>query len=264
MIQTSEIAIDPGAVSPALQRVVVGVDGSPESLAAMRQAAALTPAGAELVLVDAVGPAHDAALGVLEGAARRLATDRAVSARVVVGAAGDVLVTAAAAADLVAVGLRGHSPGAGVLYGRAATVLLHEAPCPVLVARPARPDVPAAITAAVDGSARSLAALDLAVTLARQTGARLTALTATAAQRLDLEAIRAAVDQRAVELRVDVLPPAEALVADPADLLVLGSRGLRGLRSLGSVSEAAGRHARASVLVVRARRDVDEPGGADR
>ncbi len=265
MIQTSEIAIDPGAVSPALQRVVVGVDGSPESLAAMRQAAALTPAGAELVLVDAVGPAHDAALGVLEGAARRLATDRAVSARVVVGAAGDVLVTAAAAADLVAVGLRGHSPGAGVLYGRAATVLLHEAPCPVLVARPARPDVPAAITAAVDGSARSLAALDLAVTLARQTGARLTALTATAGQRLDLDAIRAAVGRRAVELRVvDVLPPAEALVADPADLLVLGSRGLRGLRSLGSVSEAAGRHARASVLVVRARRDVEEPGGADR
>src|SRR5690349_3992156 len=93
VIQTSEIAIDPGAVSPALQRVVVGVDGSPESLAAMRQAAALTPAGAELVLVDAVGPAHDAALGVLEGAARRLATDRAVSARVGVGAAGDVLVT---------------------------------------------------------------------------------------------------------------------------------------------------------------------------
>ena len=45
-----------------------------------------------------------------------------------------------------------------------------------------------------------------------------------------------------------------------ADLLVVGSRGLHGLRSLGSVSERVAHQARSSVLIVRRGDDADTPG----
>ena len=278
MTDTSHTATRSPAAGLGLRRVVVGVNGSPESLAAIRQAAALTAPGGELLLVDAIEPViadvrgwvpvavnlesepalHAAALQVLEDASRSVGRDRGVRARVASGPAGDVLAAEAVEADLVAVGLRGHSRADGILNRRAASVLLHEAPCPVLIARPARPDVPGSIVAAVDGSPRSLAALDLARSLANATGAPLTALTATGGQHLDLDAIREAVDRRGIELQLVAESPVHALDAAGADLIVLGSRGVRGVRALGSVSEAVGHGARASVLVVRADPAADE------
>jgi nucleotide-binding universal stress UspA family protein len=268
----------PPTTGHGLRRVVVGVNGSPESLAAMRQAAALTAPGAELLLVDAVEPViadvrgwvpvavnlesepalRSAALQVLEDASRRAGPERTVRARVVSGPAGDVLAVEAAEADLVAVGLRGHSRADGIVNRRAASVLLHEAPCPVLIARPGRPDVPESIVAAVDGSPRSLAALDLAGSLAGLTNARLTALVATRGQHLDLDAIREAVGRRGLPLQMEAESPVQALDAVDADLIVMGSRGVRGVRALGSVSEAVGHAARASVLVVRANPAADD------
>jgi nucleotide-binding universal stress UspA family protein len=277
MTDTSHSPVRSIPTRAALRRVVVGVNGSPESLAAMRQAAAISVPESELLLVDAIEPVvadfrswvpiavnlesepalRDAALRVLEDASRRLG-NHAVRARVVAGASGAVLAAEAAGADLVAVGLRGHSRADGILNRRPASVLLHEAPCPVLIARPAQPDVPESIVAAVDGSAGSLAALDLACSLAGATGARLVALTATRGQQLDVDAIRDAVGRRGVRLDVEDESPVAALDGVGADLIVMGSRGVRGVRALGSVSEAVGHAARASVLVVRADRVAGE------
>ncbi len=54
-----------------------------------------------------------------------------------------------------------------------------------------------------------------------------------------------------VEVVASAGPAAHALAATPADLLVVGSRGLSGVLALGSVSERVAHEAATSVLVVR-------------
>jgi nucleotide-binding universal stress UspA family protein len=154
-------------------------------------------------------------------------------------------------ATLAVVGSHGVSRTTGIALGAVSTHLLHESPCPVLIAR-GRIDAerwPRSIVAGVDGSPESGAALAAARALAGRAGASLRVMVATEDAHADVEvARRLAPDLEAHEARaLDVLNVA----SETADLVVVGSRGLRGLRALGSLSERLAHEARCSVLVVR-------------
>ena len=140
------------------RRIVVGVDGSGSSKAALRWAvrqAKLTGASvdamiawhypasaggygwapigvgtafdfkenAEKVLADAIGTACDPGSGV------------PVRARVVEGNAAQVLLDAADGADLLVVGSRGHGGFTEALLGSVSQHCVHHARCPVVVIR---------------------------------------------------------------------------------------------------------------------------------
>lgn len=138
-------------------RIVVGVDGSPSSLAALRWAARQAElSGAELHAVTAwhvpgtgtwVAPVADFdwasnAGTILDQAIKEAldgtGTDR-VHRHVVQGPSAAVLLDAAEGADLLVVGSRGHGEFAGMLLGSVAQHVTAHAPCPVLVVR-TRPD----------------------------------------------------------------------------------------------------------------------------
>ena len=243
-----------------LERIVCGVDGSEESLEAVRQADTLLEDGGRLVVVSVVDLSdtihfqiaptaiHAArralakaeeldrhALEALERAraAVRRATD--VSSVEVAGPPATCLVETAVAegAGLVAVGTHGRGRMAGIALGSVATRVLHRAPCSVLVARRRAADewTPRTRVAGVDGSAEAEAALAAAQGLESRFDAALRVLT--------VEHGRAA--HGLVEAAAD------------ADLLVVGSRGMHGARALGSVSERVAHEAPCSVLVVRHR-----------
>lgn len=102
--------------------VLVGVDGSPESTAAVRFAAAEAGwRGAELVAVHADHDEIDAD------------TPMGTRWRRVAGDPAQVLVTESATAQLVVVGARGSRGDPGFLLGSVAQTLLHRANCPVAV-----------------------------------------------------------------------------------------------------------------------------------
>jgi len=241
-------------------RVVCGVDGSAESLEAVRQADLVLEPGGRLVLVAAVDlsdtihfqiapTAIHAARRALEKAAAldHAAVEALDQARSLVRRAGDVdsvevagppaacLLETIAREDagLVAVGTHGRGRMTGIALGSVATRMLHRAPCSVLVSRhpPSGDWAPRTILVGVDDSGEAHAALEAAHRL----GARFDAT---------VEALAIA------EGRV-----AHGLVeaAATADLLVVGNRGTHGARSLGSVSERVAHDAPCSVLVVRAR-----------
>ncbi len=126
--------------------VVVGVDGSPDSWAAITFAfeeAALrdVPLVAVCALADAPG---------LLGGARQLEEDFSrmmtlrekehsevtVLRQVAVGAPRSALLNAAAGAQMLMLGARGLGGLSGMTLGSIAQALLHHAPCPVAIVRP--------------------------------------------------------------------------------------------------------------------------------
>lgn len=134
-------------------KIVVGVDGSPSSSQALAWAAHQADlTGADLVAVTAwhmpttygwipsvadfdwVGNARknleDAIKEVLDGVQAEL-----VVREVIEGHAAKVLLHAAAGADLLVVGSRGHGEFAGMLLGSVAQHVVAHAPCPVVVIR---------------------------------------------------------------------------------------------------------------------------------
>jgi nucleotide-binding universal stress UspA family protein len=257
----------------SFDRVVCGVDGSPESLDAVRQALAIAARDAELTLITVIetglvaagwispmplaGSEPEMRAGaerVLEDTAAGVSAVHAIRRRVGVGPPGVTLVAEASHEDaqLLAVGLRGHSRASGILTGSVATTVLHDAACSTLIARQRTGSgEPRSIVVGVDGSASSLLALDTACRIAARDGSSVTALAATGGRELELEALRTAVAERQLGLTLDPAGAVEALVRHEADLTVVGSRGLQGIRALGSVSEAVGHRAHGSVLVVR-------------
>lgn len=137
-----------------MARIVVGVDGSEESLRALRWAVAeadLRHAKVEAVhawsyppmaFVPAMVPPaafpHEAlaneAEAVLDHACGQLADGGPTVQRVLVqGATAQVLLDAAIGADLLVVGSRGRGGFAGLLLGSVSQQVAHHAPCPVVI-----------------------------------------------------------------------------------------------------------------------------------
>lgn len=258
-----------------LSRLVCGIDGSPEAIEAVREAALLVPpAGGSLTLVAAVLPGFVEGLAtVVPGAATADPEERARidaawhldRAREVVG---DRITTVVGVhsghpaavleekarriqADAIAVASHGNGRVSGVLLGSVATRVVHGAECSVLVARgdPRRP-FPSSIAVGVDGSESSRRALAVAEGLADRLDVPLRALHLAGGH--DPSPLPDDLELEVEEIHQHVTP-ADALCArvTNTDLLVVGSRGLRGVRSLGSVSEAVAHRSPASVLIVR-------------
>jgi nucleotide-binding universal stress UspA family protein len=250
---------------PTFERIVCGVDGTPASLVAVRQAVRLQVEGGVLQLTAVANLAKAVHAGMAAPHAAELMRDEAETAlaeageiapgattKLVNGEPVPVLLQEAEGehATLMAVGSHGRGRAAGMLLGTVAARMLRDAPCSVLIAREARDAGawPQAVVAGVDGSAESAAAYAFARSVAERFGATLRAVASTKDQ-VDLEAARA------IEPELDEQPGRAVglLVAasDAADIVLVGSRGLHGLKALGSVSERIAYQARSSVLVIR-------------
>ncbi len=136
-------------------RIVVGVDGSAGSLAALRWAAAearVRKATLEVVVawqypalstIPAFGvlpPADEMATDAKQGLADLLRDegllddpDLEITEAVIQGSAGSALIGAATGADLLVVGSRGHGGFTGLLLGSVSQQCVTHAPCPVVV-----------------------------------------------------------------------------------------------------------------------------------
>jgi nucleotide-binding universal stress UspA family protein len=233
-------------VTSIFSRVLVGIDDSPESLEAARQASILAANPVTLLaaydFAHAVvgggmppapvylnqGPVREQTEAALERARGLLGSTNAT--KVARGRAWELLLDEIVRAGdtLVAVGSHGAGRAKGILIGSTATELVHKAPCSVLVARKPMREFPSSIVVGVDDSAHGAEADAVARELAERFGADL-------------------------DRRENVLRPVNTLVeaSIEADLLVVGSRGLHGIKALGSVSERVAHEARCSVLVVR-------------
>jgi nucleotide-binding universal stress UspA family protein len=141
--------------TPQGGRIVVGVDGSPSSRAALRWAihqAKLTGATIDAVTawrmpasyawtqdgVTGIGDYPAEAQRILTAAINELAgvdTDVKIRPLVEEGHPAQVLVEAAHGADLLVVGRRGHGGFSAALLGSVSQNCVHHAPCPVLVVR---------------------------------------------------------------------------------------------------------------------------------
>lgn len=181
---------------PMTSYVLVGADGSPESLSAVDLAvreAVLRHQPLHVVHasvwplmnvpleappgVPGGGLQHHAELIVQEATtrARAAAPDLAVTGEVVTGAAAAVLLGRADAASLVIVGDRGLGGFTGLLIGSVALQLASHAACPVLVAR-GTPDAGGPVLLGVDGAPASDPAVGFAYEEASLRRAPLTAL----------------------------------------------------------------------------------------
>ncbi|MEP6980984.1 MAG: universal stress protein [Nakamurella sp.] len=133
------------------RRVIVGVDGSPASIDALRWAArqaALTGSTLEAITSWVMPGTSGLEFGAGEcdwadNARSALATavqeafdgTVPVNRRVIPGRAQDVLVDAAEHADLLVVGSRGHGALIGMLTGSVSEHVVAHSPCPVVVVR---------------------------------------------------------------------------------------------------------------------------------
>jgi len=137
-------------------RAVVGVDGSPGSLAALEWAADLAEStdatvvavatwswprgfGQTVLIPGDFDPAADATAQLHDAVATARLGHPGVEfeSRVVEGRAADVLVDASRGADLLAVGTRGHGEVTGLLLGSVSEHCATHAHSPVLVVRDA-------------------------------------------------------------------------------------------------------------------------------
>jgi nucleotide-binding universal stress UspA family protein len=260
-------------VTPLCRRVLVGVDGSTESVEAARQAARLAAPDGRLTLLAAwavppptlgvVSPDLSRELDVnvyrataeraLEDAEAAIAAVRTASSKIVCGVASTALVNEIQEqrATLVVVGSHRQGRLRGALTGSTATELIHRAPCPVLVARRADDDFPRRVVVGVDGSPESAAAYTIACELAERFGSELLPLVAHGGKDVDREAVAAITNGDHEDFAEE---PVHALVSASADadLVVVGSRGLRGLKAAGSVSERVAHQARCSTLIFHA------------
>lgn len=137
-------------------RIVVGVDGSPSSREALRWAIRYadlsggtvdavmawhvpsTLASYPWVSLDETDDLQGSALKALEAVLKaevEADDSHLVSAEVVNGHPAEVLLHAAAGADLLVVGSRGHGRFAEALLGSVAQHCVHHAHCPVLIMR---------------------------------------------------------------------------------------------------------------------------------
>jgi nucleotide-binding universal stress UspA family protein len=143
-----------------VKHIVIGVDGSKESLEAARYGQGLAEQlGSQVTLVFALEPPQVIPVGPLSGyvmtstprsdedmkKAQKLLDELVAerpkvptTARVELGKAADTLCDLAGqlGADLLIVGSRGLSAGRRLILGSVSDRVVHHAPCPVLVLRP--------------------------------------------------------------------------------------------------------------------------------
>lgn len=130
--------------------IVVGVDGSPSSVAALKLAMSLVPLAGDIVRAVAAWH-HPVTLSVYtpqtwdyeEAMKQALAqaleeafpagTPPIVERRIVRGNPAQVLIKESADASMVVVGSRGHGGFAGLLLGSVSSAVAERAACPVLV-----------------------------------------------------------------------------------------------------------------------------------
>ena len=136
------------------RRIVVGVDGSPSSMTALRWAilqAELTGCEVEAVIAWRLPSRYGFAAVTdratdFEGDARKVLVDAlnevssvepdvVIRSSVVEGHPAEVLVRAARGADMLVVGSRGHGGFTEAVLGSVSQYCVHHAPCPVLVIR---------------------------------------------------------------------------------------------------------------------------------
>lgn len=251
--------------SALMVRVVVGVDDTPGSFDAARQAAAYQGEGGSLHLVAAADVDRAVHAGFSgPGLTRQMlvAADHGLrraerelpwaTTLLVKGSPPAALLERLNAyhATLVAVGAGHPARTTGLMLGAVASVILREATCSVLVSRvDGSLLLPNRIVVGVDGSPQSTAAADLARGLADRFGASLKTVTGLGGKRVDPQRI----SETFPESKHLPDPPVDAMVGASrnADLVVVGSRGLHGLKALGSVSERVAHRAACSVLIVR-------------
>jgi len=273
--------------------VIVGVDGSPHSLAAVDTAAREARLrGAGLRIVHAFSHAADldpmihGALAQAEQRAADLFPDLEIARTVAAGDTLTVLQSESRHAVLAVVGSRGHSGFGDLLLGSTVVKLAAHGYCPVMVVR-GRPAPEGPVLLAVDGSEAGAAAVGFAFRECALRGAPLVAMhvwntwsepTPYAGpadplnvvvdldqlrethERLLADAVaaeRAARPEVPVELRAERGRVRHALLeaSKDAQLLVTGARGHGGFTGLllGSVSQALLYHADCPVVVVRHR-----------
>jgi nucleotide-binding universal stress UspA family protein len=281
--------------------IVVGIDGTEDGLRAVDYAAteALTT-GCPLLLMHVIALSAGATMGVsnshdILGAAGERVVESAraraalagvpkseITVRVVSGPVTSTLISASKQADLMVLGRRGLSGLDRVFAGSTSTSVGARAGCPVVVVpRAWSPQSPyGRVVVGVDGSARSLPALAMAVAEASSRSAELVvvhAWEAPAPYYVESSEIQDLVDsrRREAELAVSELlagwserhpdirirrvfetrHPVEALVGHSAegDLLVIGTRGGGGIPglALGSVARAVVAGSCSPVLLVR-------------
>ncbi|MEV0063190.1 universal stress protein [Nocardia sp. NPDC050718] len=257
--------------------VVAGVDGSAQSLIAVRWAAEYAVHhGAPLELVYAVeipidygpglsGPLFDGAAlhahgeSVVAEAAALVATDRlTVGTGVEVGDARAVLRDRSERARLVVVGCRGLGALRRTLLGSVSTAIARHAACQVAVV-PEAPATAGAVVVGVDGSGVSADAIAVAFDEASRRGVRVIAVhawseffryesraTMRAEAEAELSASLAGYREKYPEVSVERIAvedrPARAILtaAAGAQLIVVGSHGRGGFAdaALGSVAQA--------------------------
>jgi nucleotide-binding universal stress UspA family protein len=253
-------------------RIVVGIDGSQQSLEAARQAALLQDVEGQLTLFSAwdIAPTIIGGTGTEipyyfdEELQRTTAEKALLAARNYIApytAATGTLVRGTPVAKLleeierdedtlIAIGSSGTGRLLGIVEGAVATEIVHKAPCSVLVARPVDDGFPRRIVVGVDGSVESAAAYAAAHYIATRFDSELHAVVAWGGKGVNERLVAAITDGDHDDRHED---PAEALVAaaESADLVIVGSRGLHGFHALGSVSERVAHSAPCSTLVVR-------------
>lgn len=250
-----------GAITPAavFARVVVGLDGTHESLVAAAQARCVRQRVGRLELV-AVAETHLAAHAgfnashaadvLREQAREELALAEEIAdpddVDLLAGSFVDVLCAEAGkrSATLVAFGVQPHGRLAARLIGGRDQSLLRRTSASLLVARPGwGPCRPRRIFAGVDGSAEANAAEAVARELAARIGSEFTPLIALGEGDIDHELVHA----ERTEGLVDPRRAIDALTVLPEDcLVVIGSSA-----TPGRVTTHVAHEARSSVLVVR-------------
>lgn len=278
-------------MTTAIRRVLVGIDGSEQALAAVRAAAAeaarrkvplhvvhafiwpslhvnVGPVAPDL---PATGLRHQAEDLLAEAAAeaRKTAPRVPVGTHLIDGAATQVLLEESGPATLLVLGDRGLGGFSGLLIGSIAVHAAARARCPVLVIRGAEPAA-GPVVVGIDGTERSDLALGFAFEESAQRGAELIALHVQddSPGRSDdpITDGQALIDALAgwQQTYPDVVVKPEVVRGHPrhelrersrqAQLMVLGTQGrdtFKGL-VLGSVSQTLLYHSACPVAVVRA------------
>jgi nucleotide-binding universal stress UspA family protein len=256
--------------------ILCAIDGTPESFAAVEQAAVLAGSNGHLTLLEVTsfdsGGAHrdpaippvqakdilDRALGIAEKAG--------VQATVEVdpeSPPSQVVLAWAAGRDLLAMGAPSTSWLGGMFAGGVAVTAESSFTTPLLVARsmPAQGHFARRILIASDGLAGSDELVELATDLARAQAADVVLMHATGTEsktrRLRVEEqgrrLQLAADG-ATEVRLEA-GSARAMIIETADavgasLVVMSSRRLKGLRVIGSVSRRVVHEGHCSVLLM--------------